>query len=362
MATKMSKSAGLGFGGFLVALGLGWYYFSTIDISLELIAYILVIAGIGVIANSLIAWRWTRLPIRGLVGGIIAGLILSLVLTSGTTLLEYFTGLGVGTFRAEGATTFDGALTAPNVYLEIDNFNGPIRVNTHAAASFEVLVNIVAKGTSQQQADDRLQDFIDKIQFTDTIAQSQHRLIMKYNLESHLYSQYSVEVVVNLPVDARLEADLVSSNGGISLSRVTGTVLQLETSNGAVNLNKVIADQITGQTSNGGIEGEIMANQTILSSSNGGFTLRLAPPQSGDYTLSTSNGPVRVTLSSASNIGYDLDLSTSNGDITLALPDLEYSENQRTRKIATTVGYESKDIQVTLEIDTSNGNIDLVTP
>jgi hypothetical protein len=358
----LSKSAGLGFGGFLVALGLGWYYFSTVDVSLQLFAYILVIGGIGIIANSLLAWRWSRLRIQGLVSGIIGGLILSLILTSGTTLIDYFTGFDVGTFRAEGTEAFEGALTAPSVYLEIDNFNGPIRVRTHSAASFDVTINIIAKGTSQQQADERRDDFIEKIRFTENIVQNQHRLIVNYNLASNLYSRYSVEVVVTLPAVVLLEADLASSNGGISISSITGTMLQLDTSNGALNLNEVIADRITGQTSNGGINGEIMANQTHLSSSNGGLTLRLEPPRSGEYILSTSNGPVRITLSSASNIGYDLDLSTSNGDIDIALPDLEYSENQRTSKKAATVGFESKDIQVSLEIDTSNGNIDIVTP
>lgn len=358
----MSKSAGLGFGGFLVALGLGWYYFSTVEVSLQLFAYILVIGGIGIIANSLIAWRLPRLPIRGVVGGIIGGLILALLLTSGSTFLDYFAGLDVGTVRAEGMETYNGALTAPRIYLEIDNFNGPIQVSTRVAATYEVTVTIIAKGTSQEQADERLQEFIDNIQFSDIVEQSQHRLIVKYNLASNLYSRYSVEVDVMLPTDAFLEANLESSNGAISLSRVTGTVLYLQTSNGALNLDEVTADQITGQTSNGRIEGTMMANHTQLSTSNGGMTVQLAPPQSGEYDLSTSNGPVRITLSSASNIGYDLDLSTSNGDIDLDLPDLEYAENQRTSKKAATVGFGSKEIQVILKVDTSNGNIDIVTP
>lgn len=358
----MSKSAGLGFGGFLIALGLGWYYFSTVDVSIQLFAYILVIGGLSIIANSLLAWRWPRLPIRGVVGGIIGGLILALILTSGSTLVNYFTGLDVGTVRAEGVETYSGALTAPRIYLEINNFNGPIQVNTGVAASYKVTVNIIAKGTTQQQADERLQEFINNIQFSDIVVQNQHRLIVQYNLASTLYSQYSVAVDVLLPADALLEATLDSSNGGISMSRVSGTIIQLTTSNGALNFDEVTADEITGQTSNGRIEGKIIANRTRLSSSNGGMTLQLVPSQRGDYDLSTSNGPVRITLSPASNIGYELDLSTSNGDIDINLPDLEYTENQRTSKKATTVGFDTKEIQVVLEIDTSNGNIDLVTP
>jgi len=358
----MSKSAGLGFGGFLIALGLGWYYFSTVDISIQLFAYILVIGGLGLIANSLLTWRWPRLPIRGVVGGVIGGLILAVLLTSGSTLLDYFTGLDVGTVRAEGMEVYSGSLTAPRIYLEIDNFNGPIQVSTGVAASYEVTVNIIAKGTSQQQADERLQEFIDNIQFSDIVVQNQHRLILQYNLASNLYTRYSVAVDVRLPADALLEAILESSNGGIALSRISGTILQLTTSNGALSFDDVTADQITGQTSNGRIEGKLIANQTQLSSSNGGMTLQLAPAHSGEYDLSTSNGPVRITLSPASNIGYDLDLSTSNGDIDINLPNLEYTEDQRTSKKAATVGFNTKDIQVFLEVDTSNGDIDLVTP
>jgi hypothetical protein len=358
----MSKSAGLGFGGFLIALGLGWYYFSTVDVSIQSFAYILIIGGLGIIANSLLTWRWPRLPLRGVVGGIIGGLILALILTSGSTLLDYFTGLDVGTVQAEGVKTYSGALTTSRIYVEINNFNGPIQVNTGVAASYKVTMTIIAKGISQQQADERLQEFIDNIQFSDVVVQNQHRLIVQYNLASNLYSRYSVAVDVRLPVDALLEANLESSNGGISMSQVSGSILQLTTSNGALSFDEVAADQITGQTSNGMIEGKLSANQTQLSSSNGGMTLQLAPPQSGEYDLSTSNGPVRITLSPTSNIGYDLDLSTSNGDIDINLPDLEYTENQSTSKIAATVGFETKEIQVVLVVDTSNSNIDLVTP
>ena len=358
----MSKSAGLGFGGFLIALGLGWYYFSTVDVSIELFAYIFIIGGLGIIANSLLTWRWPQLPTRGVVGGIIGGLIVALLLTSGSTLLEYFTGFDVGTVRAEGMEVYSGDLTAPRIYLEIDNFNGPIQVSTLAAASYEVTVNIIAKGTSQQQADERLQEFIDNIRLGDTVVQDQHRLTLQYNIASNLYSRYSVAVDVRLPADALLEANLESSNGRISLSRVSGTILQLTTSNGALSLDDVIADEITGQTSNGRIEGKIMANQTQLSSSNGRMTLQLTPPLSGEYDLSTSNGPVRITLSPATNIGYNLDLATSNGDIDINLPNLVYTEDQRTSKKAATAGFDTKEIQVILKVDTSNGDIDLVTP
>ena len=358
----MSKSAGLGFGGFLIALGLGWYYFSTVDVSIQLFAYLLVIGGLGIIANSLVAWRWPQLPTRGVVGGIIGGLILALLLTSGSTLLDYFTGLDVGTVRAEGMEVYSGALTAPRIYLEIYNFNGPIQVSTHATASFEVTVTIIAKGTSQQQADERLQEFIDNIQYSDAVVQNQHRLIVRYNIANNLYSRYSVAVDVRLPVDALVEANLESSNGEIALSQVSGTILQLTTSNGALNFDELIADQITGQTSNGRIGGKMVANQTQLSTSNGEITLQLAPLQSGEYDFYTSNGMVRITLSPAFNIGYDLDLSTSNGDIDINLPDLEYTENQRTSKKAVTVGFDTKEIQVILKIDTSNGEIDLITP
>jgi DUF4097 and DUF4098 domain-containing protein YvlB len=106
----------------------------------------------------------------------------------------------------------------------------------------------------------------------------------------------------------------------------------------------------------------VEAPDTILSTSNGGISLTLPCSVSGEYDLGTSNGNVKLKVSPSSEVGYDLDLSTSNGEIDITLPDLEYSQNQNTRKKANTVGFSTKSLQIIIEASTSNGNIDVETP
>ena len=136
----------------------------------------------------------------------------------------------------------------------------------------------------------------------------------------------------------------------------------METSNGPLVFNKISADSITGDTSNGGIEGTVEAPDTVLSTSNSGISLTLPCSVSGRYDLSTSNGNVKLKVSSSSQVGYDLDLATSNGDIDITLPGLEYSRNQKTSKEAQSEGFSTKAVQIIIEASTSNGNIDVETP
>ena len=64
-----------------------------------------------------------------------------------------------------------------------------------------------------------------------------------------------------------------------------------------------------------------------------------------------------LTVSSSSNVAYDLDLSTSNGEVTIDLIALEYTKNERTSKIARTTGFKDQNVQVVIRGRTSNGNI-----
>ena len=133
----------------------------------------------------------------------------------------------------------------------------------------------------------------------------------------------------------------------------------METSNGQLVFNKVSADSIKGETSNGGIGGTVNAADIVLSTRNSGISLTLPCSVSGQYDLNTSNGNVKLKVSSSSQVGHDLDLSTSNGDIDITLPDLEYSQNQKTSKEAQSEGFSNKTIQIIIEASTSNGNIDV---
>lgn len=350
----MRESSGLGFGGFLLGIGVGWLIFRNLEVSHENFAYLIIIFGIGIAASALMSGLFPKVPVKGLIGGISGGLILSLFMTSGIGFITEIPGGWVSEgYQVEDTRTFNGILTADNAYLEVDNFNGPIRVQTWDRDEFNIDLKIKAR--TQKDLDDL------KINFEDKVVQGQSRLMLSYDIPLTAQRRYSIEVNVNLPSDASIDLDLDSSNGAIYLTDIRGKSLKIETSNGQLIFEKVIAESIWGKTSNGRVQGQLESKDTYISTSNGKIDVTIPCTVSGLYELITSNGDIELSLSSSSNVGYDLDLSTSNGGLNLGLSDLNYSINKKTEKKAITEGFDFKQIQITLKADTSNGSIDIET-
>lgn len=359
----MKEAPGLGFGGFLLGLGLGWYIFRAIKVSYKVFAWILIIAGAGVIISSLISWVRPSLPISGMMGALAGGLILSLFLTSGFSFIGDITGIDWGSvggpYRVERTRAFEGDASADMVYFEVENRNGAIRVSTWDKSEYKVELTIKAKGSTDDEAE-RIIESLD-IDLVEQLSQGQLRLVLDYDISSEIWRRLSIEVAVVLPADAEIGLDLESSNGGIYLSEITGDTVIIKTSNGRLDLDGVYVESLRGSTSNGRIEGVIEAEDASLSTSNGRIDLTIPCTVSGEYDLSTSNGDIELTVSPSQQVGYDIDLSTSIGDINLDLSDLEYSKDKRTSKEVQTTGFASRSVQITIEADTSIGDIDVDT-
>jgi hypothetical protein len=376
----MSNSPSLGFGGFLVGLGVGWFVFTTFDVTSNLFAWLMIIGGAAVVVSSLVSRTSFGRRTGGLVGGVIGGLILSLVFTTGFGFIDMFDGGSLGTYRAETTESFTGAMTADSIYLSVDNFNGPVSVSAWDRSEYSVELLIKAKGTTTSQAEKNLEDFV--IDFDESVVQGQGRLVLGYGILETSYNKYSVQVEVFLPADAVVDLELESSNGAMSLKDLVGDEIQLDTSNGAFTFDNVYAESINAETSNGAISGDFEAPDTFISTSNGAIDLgaisgdfeapdtfistsngaidlTLPCTVTGEYILRTSNGQVDLSVSSSSDVGYDLDASTSNGVVSIGLPNLDYSVNQRTSKEARTVGFEAMEIQITLDVSASNGSMDI---
>jgi hypothetical protein len=354
----LSDSPSLGFGGFLIGLGVGWVVFSSFKLSGNTFAWLIIICGAAVVVSSLLSRGGYGRRTGGLVGGVIGGLVLSLFITTGFGFIDIFNGGSAGTYRAETTESFTGTMTADSVYLSVDNFNGPVSVSTwdRNEYSFELLIK--AKGTTTSQAERNLEDFV--IDFDESVVQGRGRLVLGYGIPMTDYNKYSVQVVAFLPADAVIDLELDSSNGAMTLTDVVGGEIQLDTSNGAFAFDNVYAESINAETSNGAISGDFESLDTFISTSNGAIDLTLPCTVTGEYILRTSNGQVDVSVSSSSDVGYDIDASTSNGAVSIGLPNLDYSVNQRTSKEARTVGFSGKEIQITLDVSTSNGSLDIV--
>ena len=354
----MIKSSGLGFGGFLVGLGLGYVVFQTMDITRNLFAWLLIIAGAGIVASSLLQRMSPGMRVGGLVNGVVGGVILSLMITSG---FSFFTGLGInsswGDYRAEEIFPFEGVATADEISLEISTFNGYIRVYTWDQAEYSIDLTVRARGNTDRAAENNIDDF--DVDFDEGMVGGQLNLVLEHNVPATKTNLYSLLVEVHVPADATYDTDLITSNGAVSLNDMVGDLLRVTTSNGEVSFENVAAERIVAVTSNAQITGDLEAPDTTLSTSNGKIDLDLPCTVSGTYDLVTSNAAVDLDVSSADDVGYSVDLTTSNASVDLRLDDLEYTTNERTRKKAKTAGFDDKAVQITISGSTSNGGVDL---
>jgi hypothetical protein len=351
----MSGHRGLGFGGFLVGLGTGWMVFQEINVSGELFAWILIIAGTAVAASSLLFSSRRNRHFRGLIGGLTVGTIMSLMITSNFVLYGISSGGYSGSYRAQDTIAFTGALTADSVLLDINSFNGPIEVSTWEKDEYSISALIKAKGTTDAEAEENLERF--EFDLDESMILGKKRLVMRHNVASTMKSRYSVQIEAWLPVDATVDLDLDSSNGGIDLAEITGGVIDIRTSNGGIDFDDVTAGSVNAYTSNGRVDGSLEAPDVHIVTSNAHIGLDTPCTVTGNYVLRTINAGVHVSVSGSTGVGYDFDLSTSNGEVHVDLPDLDYTRNLITRKAARTRGFEEKAVRITISAITSNGGI-----
>lgn len=349
---------GLSIGAFLLSLGVGWVFFSHFSITLTTFSMILIFAGGALVAVSLLS---SQRPMWGggrLMMALVLGIVVSLLLTSGVSAMQDIFGGGSGIYTAQETRMYDGAASERSVYFEVNNFNGPVIVSTWDRTSYSVNLTVRARDSVQGSAISNLAAL--KTSLNSSLVGGVRRLVLRYDVPLGVSSALTVRVDAFIP-SAQLSLDLISSNGGIFLLKVNGTNVKISTSNGQLVFDRVYVDEFTGTTSNGRIEGTLDAGKATLKTSNGQIRLTIPGFRSGNYDLQTSNGAVDLTVSSSSSTGYSLDLNTSNGVITIDLPSLSYSEDQRTVKKAQTIDFSSRAIQLVIKAATSNGGIDLST-
>ncbi|MEM2905983.1 MAG: DUF4097 family beta strand repeat-containing protein [Candidatus Bathyarchaeia archaeon] len=248
-------------------------------------------------------------------------------------------------------------MTVGRLYLNIESFNGPVKVSTWDKNEYRIDVRIQAKGYSQADAEKSLRDL--KVTLDESLLQGEKRLTVKCEAPFGAQSRYVVEVEAVLPAEATLGLDLESTNGPVSVTDLRGTTLKISATNAWLAFTNVRAESIDGSSSNGRVEGDVEAEDTFLSTSNGRITLRIPCLSSGEYKLSTSNAAVELSVSDSSSVGYNIDLSTSNADINVNLPAMVYSRKEGTSNEARTEGFDDKAIQIVIEASTSNARISI---
>jgi hypothetical protein len=350
----MSNRGAIGFGAFLLGLGAGYLVFRELNLAINSVAWILVIIGATIILSAAIRATSPGLGLHRILGGLAGGLVFALFLTQG---IGFFTSLaGINStympYKSTEVKTYTGASAMDSVYLHLGSINGQISLSTWDKKEYSIVATINARGTTQKEADENLAALNKALTKDETGTQ---KLTLIYSTSTFVNNPYQINVEVKLPASAKLDLDLTSSNGGITINDVDGGSIVVHTSNGAMHLNGVKADTIRGSTSNSAISGAVEATICTLTTSNGAITLDIPSTLSGTYTLETSNSRVEVT--GGISAGYKLDASTSNADVTFDIPNIIYTRNARTSKAGQTVGFDIAQIKMIVNISTSNADV-----
>jgi hypothetical protein len=351
----MSNRGAIGFGGFLLGLGLGYLLFRELNLTLNNAAWVLIILGVAIVLSAVIRAVSPGLGLHRIVGGLAGGLIFALFLTQG---ISFFTGvIGVNNgflpYSTTDVKTYTGASTPDSVYLRLGAMNGEITLTTWDKQEYSIVSTITARGTTQKEADDNLANLGKDLAKVETA--SQQSLTLVYNSPILINNPYQINVEVKLPANAKLDLDLTTSNGIVTVNNVNGGSVTIHTSNGALRLNNLKADTLRGSTSNGPITGTFDATNCDLETSNGPLTIQIPSTMSGTYSFHTSNGNADMTVGSTAE--YRLDASTSNGEVTFSVPTFTYSRDTRTSKAGQTVDYDSAQTKISVTVDTSNGSV-----
>jgi DUF4097 and DUF4098 domain-containing protein YvlB len=332
------SDSGLGFGGFLLGLGTGWYIFRYIEFSLDLVGYFLILLGVVIIINGLLNRGRREHPISKVLGGVIGGLVLATFLTQGfgivTSISHEFSDFS-GNYRASETLNLNSPVTGDAVELSIDSVNGGIEVYSWTGDSVKFDVTVRAKGNSDSEAENYLTQFTHDL--SSQISGGAQDISLSFPISNQDWNKYSVDVEVYVPSD-------------VSTSYI------LDTTNGGISFDDVVADSIDAETTNGAINARITASTTTLSTTNGGIDVTLSKA-SGKHVFSTTNGGIDISLPTGSDVGYKVNLDTSIGSVDVNLPNMEYSVDSTRSKIGETSSYMAKPIQIEITADTTIGGV-----
>jgi len=354
----MSDSS-IGFGGFLLGLGGGYYLFQYVDFSFDIISYLLILMGIGIILGAVLS-KGGKSPLSDIFGGVIGGLIFAVFLTQGFGLIGDFTGqwddISSTTYRASETVSLETPVDVDELVLTVENVNGVIDVSEWSGDSVKIWLEIKARGDNDADAERNLDDFI--YDLDDVTVSGTQEVSLTFPISSTKWNLYTVSVSISVPDGLDTELVLDSTNGRIDVTSMVLQSVDVETTNGAINLDHVTSDIIYADTTNGGLFGTITSPLTRFRTTNGVIDIELSA-LSGEHDFDTTNGIIDLTLPTGSDIGYSFDLDTSIGIIDVNLPGIDYSVDRTRNKIGETNGFSSKEIQITIKADTTIGAIKL---
>ena len=203
----MSRSSGLGFGGFLLGLGAAWIILTTYEISGNLFSWLMILGGASIVASSLLSRNRSMRRANQLIGGIIGGFAVALVFSYAFGYVGFLPGIG-------GVT---GSGTPVTETKSITGFT-----SVSAAMGFNVEITESSTFSVRVTVDDNVVDRLRVTKEGDTLTIA---------LDPGIYTSMTLRAVVTMPDIEGLE---LSGGSRGTISGFVGLAsLDLELSGGS---------------------------------------------------------------------------------------------------------------------------------
>ena len=203
----MSRSSGLGFGGFLLGLGVAWIILTTFEISGNLFSWLMILGGASIVASSLLSRNRSMRQANQLIGGIIGGFAVALVFSYAFGYVGFLPGIG-------GVT---GSGTPVTEAKSITGFT-----SVSAAMGFNVEITESSTFSVRVTVDDNVVDRLRVTKEGDTLS---------ITLDPGIYTSMTLRAVVTMPDIEGLE--LSGGSRGFIRGFVGLASLDLELSGGS---------------------------------------------------------------------------------------------------------------------------------
>jgi len=232
---------------------------------------------------------------------------------------------------------------SPGSAFEAQTHNGSIKINGAEVADCNMTATIVTRAATDEEA----QQLSEKVKVT--LVPSGNRLITKIDKPTQLINK-SVSVSLDVQVPNQTDLDLVTHNGAVEISDITGR-LDAATHNGNVTSDRV-SGTTTLNTHNGSVTCREISGSTQLKSHNGSIKAYYIDnaPSVCDISIITYNGGIELKTPPA--FSGRVDASTHNGLINTDLP-ITLSGKISKSKLTGTIGAGEGQ----LNLETHNGSI-----
>jgi hypothetical protein len=171
---------------------------------------------------------------------------------------------------------------SPGSGFEAQTHNGSITVNGADTAECTMTATIVARAATDEEA----QELAEQVNVT--LVPSGNRLITKIDRPTQLVNK-SVSVSLDVEVPNKTDLGLVSHNGAVEISDITG--------------------RIDATTHNGKVTGENIAGNTTFATHNGSIT---CDEISGNIKLTSHNGGIKAFYTDTAPSVCDISIITYN--------------------------------------------------